>query len=110
MAVFLPNIVPVIQAKNRFNSMLLCIFAGILTSKSKIFTSMYSFFVQGKHLRNPTIAFRLGPIELTARIFTERIDDIKLVGNMFCGTESTYINKINNNLNLKKEKKKTDLP
>ena len=56
---------------------------------------MYSFSVQGKHLRSPTIAFRLGPIELTVRIFIERIDDVKLVGNMFCRTESTYINKIN---------------
>ena len=71
---------------------------------------MYSFSVQGKHLRSPTIASRLGPKEPRAKIFTVRIDDVKLVGIMFCRTESTYINIINNNLSLNKKKNMTALP
>ena len=41
---------------------------------------MYSFSVQGKHLRNRTTVSRLGPIEFSAKTFTERRDEVKLVG------------------------------
>ena len=41
---------------------------------------MYSFSVQGKHLRNQTTISRLGPIEFSAKTFTEHRDEVKLVG------------------------------
>jgi hypothetical protein len=61
--------------------------------KAKIFTSMYSFSMQGKHLRYPTDAFRLGPIEFSAKIFTVRRDVFKLVRIVFGRTWEHTSNK-----------------
>jgi hypothetical protein len=44
---------------------------------------MYSFSVQGKHLRNLTTSSRLGPTECSAKIFTVRRGQVKLVGIIF---------------------------
>ena len=54
--------------------------------KAKILTSMCSFSVQGKHLRNPTTASSLGPMEFSAKTFTVLRDDVKSMGIIFWRT------------------------
>ena len=54
--------------------------------KAKILTSMCSFSVQGKHLRNPTTASSLGPMEFSAKTFTVLRDDVKSTGIIFWRT------------------------
>ena len=47
---------------------------------------MYSFSVHGKHLRNPTTSSILGPIELSAKIFTVCIAEVEILRIIFCTT------------------------
>ena len=47
---------------------------------------MSSFSVHGKHVRNTTTWSRLGPIDFSAKIFTVRMDWVKLVGIIFWKT------------------------
>ena len=44
---------------------------------------MYSFSMQGKHLRNLTTSSRSGPTDCSANIFTLRRGQVKLVGIIF---------------------------
>ena len=44
---------------------------------------MYSFSVQGKHLRNLTTSSRSGLTDYSAKIFTMRRGRVKLVGIIF---------------------------
>ena len=58
---------------------------------------MSSFSMHGKHVRNPTTWSRLGPIDFIAKIFTMRIDWVKLVGIIFW---KTVINTSRRNLKM----------
>ena len=58
---------------------------------------MSSFSVHGKHVRNPTPWSRLGPIDFIAKIFTMRIDWVKLVGIIFW---KTVVNTSRRNLKM----------
>lgn len=53
--------------------------------------------MHGKHVRNPTTWSRLGLIDFIAKIFTLRIDWVKLVGIIFL---KTVVNTSRRNLKM----------
>ena len=75
---------------------------------------MYSFSVQGKHLRNLTTSSRSGPTDCSAKIFTVRRGRVKLVGIIFWMTgehiDQQQLDKMCCLIIYKKEKKKTVVP
>ena len=75
---------------------------------------MYSFSVQGKHLRNITTSSRSGLIHCTAEIFTMHRDRVKLMGIIFWMTgehiDQKKVDKMCCPIIYKKEKKKTVVP
>jgi hypothetical protein len=75
---------------------------------------MYSFSVQGKHLRNLTISSRSGPTNCSAKIFTVRGGRVKLVGIIFWMTDEhidqQQLDKMCCPIIYKNEKKKTIVP
>ena len=75
---------------------------------------MYSFSVQGKHLRNLTTSSRSGPTDCSAKIFTVRRGRVKLVGIIFWMTgehiDQQQLDKMCCPIIYKKEKKKTVVP
>ena len=75
---------------------------------------MYSFSVQGKHLRNITMSYRSGPIDCSTKIFTMRRGRVKLVGIIFWmigeHIDLQKLDKMCCPMIYKKEKKKTGVP
>ena len=75
---------------------------------------MYSFSMQGKHLRNLTTSSRSGPTDCSAKIFTVRRGRVKLVGIIFWMTgehiDQQQLDKMCCPIIYKKEKKKTVVP
>ena len=75
---------------------------------------MSSFSVHEKHVRNPTTWSRLGLIDFIAKIFTVRIDWVKLVGIIFWmigeHIDQQQLDKMFHWIIYKKEEKKTIVP
>ena len=67
--------------------------------------------MHGKHVRNPTTCSRLGPIDFSGKIFTVRMDWVKLVGTIFWKMIVNTSRRKFKNVNYKKtEKKMSDVP